>query len=95
MDSNRFFLLSAEVYEFVRTELDRVMGHPNGKAETCMPPAAEARKWNDTRCIAAVLRVHCDWPEVSPRIAQLLSTGAAEEITAEAYAAAQPIPTIL
>lgn len=90
MDSNRFFVLSAPLYEQVRGGLDLAFDHPNGKAATCLPPAAEAPLWTDGRPIAAVLSEQCASPEVAGMIAQLTAAGAAQEITAEQFHASRP-----
>lgn len=94
MDSNRFFVLSAPVYELARAGLDAAFGHPNGKAETCMPPASLAPQFSGNP-VAIVLRTQAEWPEVATAIAQLIGSGAATEITAEQFHAAQPAPPLL
>ena len=90
MQPNRFFVLTVQVYEQVRAGLDAAFQHPNGKAITCLPPAADAPKWTDGKPIATVLSSQCAWPEVSGMIAQLTGTGAAQEITAEQFHSSRP-----
>ena len=92
--TNRFFSVSPAVYEQVRAGLDSQWGHPNGRADTCMVPAAQAVAAGGGNVVACVLREQCEWPEVAAAIAQLTAAGLATEITAEEYFALTPPPDL-
>jgi hypothetical protein len=85
MNSNRFFQVSPTDYKSIRISLDAQWNHPNGKAETCMPPAALAVTNGARNVIVHVLREVCDWPEVAPVLADLLANGHAVEVDAATY----------
>lgn len=83
--TNRYFSVSPATYEAVRGQLDATWGHPNGRAETCMVPAAQAVADGQGNVVACVLREQCEWPEVAAAIEQLTTAGLATEISADEY----------
>jgi hypothetical protein len=90
---NRYFVVPPAVYEQIRQSLDAQWGHPNGRAETCMVPAADAIKDGNGNVIAPVLATICEWPEVAGAIAQLTDAGLVTEISDAEYFALQPTTT--
>jgi hypothetical protein len=81
--SHRFFTTSQGIYDAARQALDVIFGHPNGKADTCLPP--EPLTLPDGRVVIGVLEAMTQWQEVTPLIDGLLESGAAVEITAQEY----------
>ena len=92
MNTNRFFLVPDDTYEQVRLSLDAMWGHPNGRTQTCMPPAADAVRNADGVIVAPVLIETCNWPEVATVLAQLLAGNVITEVTYEDYKACLPEP---
>lgn len=83
MDSNRYFLLSQELYQQIRALLDAVFQHPNGKAETCLHPAPVL---HEGRAVVGILLSMMEWPEVAASVTSLIASGQIEEVTASEYA---------
>jgi hypothetical protein len=86
--SNRFFKTSQEVYDAARESLDDAFGHPNGRADTCLP--REPLTDTDGNVVLAILTTMTEWPEVASLIDSLLESGQAFEISQKEYAAAFP-----
>lgn len=81
--SHRFFKTTREVYDAARSGLDAAFGHPNGKADTCMPP--EPPTTEGGKVLVAILTAMTEWPEVALLIESMLTSGDVTEITSEEY----------
>lgn len=88
MIGHRFFKVEVATYQTARQTLDALFGHPNGRAETCLPPEPELAA--DGRALVAVRAEFAAWPEVEPLIEALLGTGEAVEVSEQEYFAALP-----
>lgn len=80
----RYFKIDPQAYEQSRLYLDSLFEHPNGRADTCIPPEPII---HEGKAMLACPDEFADWAEVAPLIAELLSSGEAEEITQEEYEA--------
>ncbi len=85
---HRYFQTSREVYDTARLSLDAAFGHPNGRAETCLPPEPPVAS-GDTVYLALPSEMAA-WPEVEPLLAGLLADGQAVEIAEGEYQAVMP-----
>lgn len=86
---SRYFTITPAAYSSARAELDLAFGHPNGKAETTLPPEPVALT-PDGKALVAIRAEFAQWPEVAPLLAGLLASGEAVEINQEEYFAALP-----
>ena len=79
---NRFFRISPEIYEAIRTAMDAASGYPSTRADTWFAPIEDAPKDADGNPLIAA---------IEPIAAQFIAAGA-EELTAEEFQALQPQP---
>ncbi len=85
----RFFRSTDAIYEQARAALDAAWGLPNGKGtETCIEPAATAPHDAAGRVLLAVDDSFCTFTVAVDLLPQLIASGEAEEIDADAYMAA-------
>lgn len=84
----RYFKVDPQTYEQSRLYLDSLFGHPNGRADTCLPP--EPPTTEDGKALVAIPESMTEWPEVAPLIESLLSGGVAIEITQDQYSSHIP-----
>ena len=77
--NNRRFQVSEALYESIRLGLDVLFGHPNGHADTCLPPVAEAPRHEDLP-VVCVLAEMCEWAGVAELLAELVGNGSAVEL---------------
>ena len=90
----RFFTMPAGVYESARAALDLAFGLPNGKAETCLPPAADAPQHHGA-CVIPLRGEWAQWPEVAAMLEQMTASGAVTEISLADFMASRPVPPAL
>ncbi len=84
-----YFRTSREVYDSARLDLDNLFGHPNSRAETCLPPEPAVATPEGEVFLALPLEM-ATWPEVAPLLARLLGDGGIVEVSEEDYGAALP-----
>jgi hypothetical protein len=97
MIRQRFFRTASDsVYEQARLTLDAAWGHPtaDGKAITCIDPAAIAPRDAQGRIVLAVREEFCTYSVAVDLLPQLLASGAVEEIDEATYLAAMPKPKL-
>lgn len=87
----RFFRTSdIELYESIRLQLDAAWGHPtaDGRTLTCIDPATVAPRDTNGRILLAVRSYFANYEPAASILAQLLESGAIEEIDEIEY---QPV----
>lgn len=77
---NRYFLISVENVETLRSQMDSESGYPNSEADTWFSPASDCPKDKDGNCLLACI------PEIAERIAPV----AIKELTQAEYEAELP-----
>jgi hypothetical protein len=91
----RYFRSAQETYEQIRIALDDAWGLPDQTTvtETCLPPAEQATKDTQGRCIVAVPDAFCSFTVAVDLLPDLLASGAVTEITEAEYRAAVESPS--
>lgn len=92
----RYFRATEDTYEQIRMALDDAWRLPDQATATatCLPPAEQATKDTQGRCVVAVPEVFCSFPVAGDLLPDLLASGAVEEITEEVYRSAAESPTL-
>ena len=90
----RYFRSTPAVYSGICSQLDLAYGYPNAdtRTERALPLTADLPTDSDERVYLAVDSDQCDYILPSEMLPQLLSSGAVEEITEEAYRSVLPEP---
>lgn len=87
----RFFHVDPASYEKARLALDRRWGYaPGTGTDTCVTPAAAARKNPSGRVVLAVWDFVLADENVRAILSNMLASGTAAEITRDEYDAAMP-----
>jgi len=83
----RYFRSAPEVYALVGSRLDQAYGYPNKETQTdrTLPVAADLPSDSNGRVYLAVDAVYCGYILPSQMLAQLLASGAVEEIDESTY----------
>lgn len=92
----RYFRSTPAVYADICAQLDAAYGYPNPetKTERTLPLASELPSDDAGRVYLAISAEYCNYVLPSQLLAQLLASGAVEEITEAEYLAALPkMPT--
>jgi len=85
----RYFRTDDATYEHARSSLDNAWGLPNYLGTTtCIKPALIAPRDISGSVLLAVPDAFCAFTAAAEMLPQLLSSGAVEEITEEAYRSA-------
>jgi len=89
-----FRTATAVTYEAIRAQFDAAYGYPNPETKTltAIPPAGEAPTDTSARVYLVASQAECEYPAVAAMLPTLLSSGAAEEVTAAEYAEQFPSP---
>lgn len=89
----RYFRATEDTYEQIRITLDSAWGLPDQATATatCLPPAEQATKDTQGRCLVAVPEAFCAFSVAVDLLPGLLASGAVEEINRDAYMAAMPV----
>ena len=78
---NKFFLIDYEIYEYIRLQIDNILGYPNDFASTSIEPLDSAPKSKDDRVLLAIkYEIFNNYP-----ISQLLLNNDIIEISDEEY----------
>jgi hypothetical protein len=88
----RYFRSAKDTYEQIRMTLDDAWGLPDEATATatCLPPAEQATKDAQGRCVVAVPEAFCSFTVAVDLLPDLLASGAVEEVTREQYLASLP-----
>jgi len=91
----RYFRATEDTYEQIRITLDDAWGLPDQATATatCLPPAEQATKDTQGRCVVAVPEAFCSFTVAVDLLPDLLASGAVEEIDRDTYMAAVTIPS--
>jgi hypothetical protein len=81
---------STEVYEAARAQMDAARGLPAKGQLTSFPPAANAVKDGQGRCLLGLRESDLTAPGADGMLADLLASGAVEQIDEATYRAAMP-----
>jgi hypothetical protein len=86
----RYFRATEDTYEQIRITLDDAWGLPDQATATatCLPPAQQATKDTQGRCVVAVPEAFCSFTVAVDLLPDLLASGAVAEIDAATYQAA-------
>lgn len=89
----RYFRATADTYEQIRLALDHAWGLPDQATATatCLPPAEQASKDTQGRCLVAVPEAFCSFSVAVGLLPGLLESGDVEEVDRDAYMAAMPV----
>ena len=86
--SHRFFRASESVYDQARAALDAAFGYPNSFAQTCFSPSSQGVRDSAGKMLLAIRADFADNEPAASMLAQLLASGAVEEIDEATYRAA-------
>lgn len=83
----RYFRSTPAVYETVRATLDSAWGFPSSETatQTAIPPVSELFADAQGRVYLCVSAEYCDYILPAELLAELLSSGAVEELTESEY----------